>query len=146
MLTIDTRSYDQNVGPMHAAVQQAGLRTVKSMALAAKDGLLAALAKTIDKPTPFTLSSSGYQPSNGTMDGGEPSATFEIKPLQAAYLSSYLAAAHVFLVMPARRPVATVGGSEKALRRPATAAIATARAAPPIQTAITENDSACSRP
>jgi hypothetical protein len=86
MLTVDTRSYDQNVSRMHSALQQAGLRTVKSMALAAKDGLLQALAKAIDKPTPFTLSSAGYQASNGTLAGGDPSADFTIKQIQTNYL------------------------------------------------------------
>jgi len=59
-----------NLSNQERAVQAAVTRTVQSMSLAMKDGVLGALKSNVDRPAPFTLLHKAYQAAKPTVVGG----------------------------------------------------------------------------
>jgi hypothetical protein len=75
-----------NLSNQERAVQAAVTRTVQSMSLSMKDGVLGALKSNIDRPTPFTLLPKAYQAGKPTVVDGVITSRFSIAQVQSAYL------------------------------------------------------------
>jgi hypothetical protein len=86
MIQLNTKALEQTVNLLSAAINAAGSRVVNAQALNAKDQVLAAIAKHIDRPRPFTTNPNAYQADKPQFIYGAASARFYIKPLQSAYL------------------------------------------------------------
>jgi hypothetical protein len=87
MIQLNTKAFEQTITKIGDAINAGGLRVVNAQALNAKDQLLAAIAKHIDRPRPFTTNANGYQADEPQLIYGAATARFYIKPIQSAYLS-----------------------------------------------------------
>lgn len=86
MLQFDPNQINANLRGIASAAESACGRSVKAMALNNKDRTLAALAKYVDKPTPFTLRKGAYQASNAKKTGDDLIATMTVADIQSNYL------------------------------------------------------------
>jgi hypothetical protein len=89
MLSTDLKALNKEMGRVASATKRTIARTVKSMALNAKDRLLVAIGK-FDRPTPYMLCKGAYMVGNPEKKDGGYQSSFIIMPDQAAVLEDDL--------------------------------------------------------